>query len=208
MSTSHPAWAFERRGRPARLHVLPRPRVRDVSRHRDDGRLSDSRFARAERLRGTCLTWQTTMRRRSPLAQSKPISGYATRERARSKHRPSVGNRRRLFAALLLLMLGVWWSLPRASASDSHHVSAPTGVERSRAHAPFPVAAPRSSLVQVPRAPILERLPAALGSSAVPISICLRAVVTLPGCDRSRALGRIHTRRRVPRMNTDDPPCS
>src|SRR5687768_7786936 len=67
-------------------------------------------------------------------------------------------------AALVLLALGVWWGLASRPASDHRHVMDHPGVERASGNTPLAVTMPRGSLVQVPRAPVRERLSAAHAS--------------------------------------------
>ena len=130
--------------------------------------------------------------------------GFNTRsDRSPGRGAPILG------AILLLLVAGLAWNLASGPAiTNEGRGSNPVQLELGDGKARWAVVLPRSSLTEVPRAQVFERLPVVVTVAVHAASQGWRAhVITLRG-DVSETLRRVHTRRRVPRMNTDEPPWS
>ena len=113
-----------------------------------------------------------------------------------------------LTLVLLVLAVGIGWSVASGSGAEHRRASNPVRWELANGKVPWAVLLPRDSLTQVSRAPVLERLPVVVAAPALPVSIGSQAPVSTIEGDRSETLRRVQTRRRVPRMNSDDPPWS
>ena len=109
---------------------------------------------------------------------------------------------------LLLLAVGVAWRVTTTTGAEQRSTQTPVRWELDTGKAPRAVLLSRSGLTQVRRAPLCERLSVLLTALALPTSIVQRAFVSTVAGDRSETLRRVQTRRRVPRMNSDDPPWS
>ena len=110
--------------------------------------------------------------------------------------------------ALVLLFAGLGWWIGSGSGAEQPRTASPVQWELDDGKVAWAVVLPRSSLTQVPRAPVFERLPVAVMLPVLLVSIGPQALVSKLGGDRSETLRRVQTRRRVPRMNTDEPPWS
>ncbi len=116
--------------------------------------------------------------------------------------------RRFTLVLLLLLVVGIGWSVASGSGAERRETQNPVRWELEHGKVPWAVQLSRKSLMQVPRAPVLERLAVVVTAPFLSVSIGPRALVSTLEGDRSETLRRVQTRRRVPRMNTDEPPWS
>ena len=113
---------------------------------------------------------------------------------------------RSLFAVLALLALGGWWCLSPGLPSDAERGGDAAGYERASNNGQLAMVLPRGNRAQVPRASVFERLSVALGAPTLSVSLCPRVPIVMADGERSQAGRVVLTRRRVPRMNTDEPP--
>jgi hypothetical protein len=111
-----------------------------------------------------------------------------------------------LLASLAALVAALLWGgVPDASASTAHH--AVTSASRvAHATAQSAVLAASRPTAEVPRSPLLARLAVTWSEAVASIQGFARSVEAGPLCDRRRELRRVQTRRRVPRMNSEEPP--
>lgn len=111
--------------------------------------------------------------------------------------------------AILGLLLGacIWRGISSSSLEYRPAVSS-ARLEQVRNSKDRALVAPRTASAHVPRAPVFERLAVASRGSASAVSACSHVVAAAPEQYRSQILRRCQRRRKVPRMNTDEPPWS
>jgi len=110
----------------------------------------------------------------------------------------------------LLLLLASWMlALPQSYAATAPAQPAAVAADRDEARdgAAMEHVAAQSAMPQVPRAPLLARLPAPQLTTDPPPPTPARARSIRPH-DLRAALRRVQTRRRVPRLGGGDPPWS
>jgi hypothetical protein len=111
-----------------------------------------------------------------------------------------------LLAALLVLLVALLsGGVPHASARAANHgvTSAIKSVRDTAQSASLAASRPTA---EVPRSPLLARLAVTWADAVPSIHGWARSVDRGLSCDRRRELRRVQTRRRVPRMNSEEPP--
>lgn len=109
---------------------------------------------------------------------------------------------------LLLLLLSSWlWSAPslRVHGLPSRAAVVADGSREARAAAASDHIAAQTAMPEVPKAPLLARLPPTTVHAAAPGPIRRWSLLARPG-DRREALRRVQSRRRLPRLGGDEPP--
>lgn len=120
--------------------------------------------------------------------------------------RTSDSYRVRLTAFLWLLVGALLWGGLQEAAAGGAKRSVATAFSAAADNAERFLLAASRPIVKVARAPFLERLAVTPPMTAPGIRNLARALAAEPVCDRRRELRRFQTRRRVPRMNAEEPP--
>lgn len=115
---------------------------------------------------------------------------------------------RRLSLVLLLLVAGIGWVVTRGASGPAPRRSIPAQWELAHGEVPWAVLPQRTPLAKVPRAPVFERLAVAPVLPNLRVALGSRALAAGLRSQGSENLERVHVRRRVPRMNSDEPPWS
>lgn len=112
-------------------------------------------------------------------------------------------------AALLLLVVGLWVSLMSGQESQLPRLGDVASFDRDGDRPP-PAAVSSRSTLQVARASVFDRRSVALAFGALAVHASIAPGVLTDGQNGGsvESRRRVQIRRRVPRMNTDDPPWS
>jgi hypothetical protein len=111
-----------------------------------------------------------------------------------------------LLACLLVLVAAVLWGALPLAAAIATMEGTPRALGTPNDSAERSVLPAGQPMAKVPRAALVERLTVAC-SWALPLGRrSASSTATESPCDRRRDLRRVQTRRRVPRMNSEEPP--
>jgi hypothetical protein len=111
-----------------------------------------------------------------------------------------------LLACLLLLVTALLWSGGPHAAASAASQGATSAAKSVRVTAQAAALAASRPTAEVPRSPLLARLAVTWLEATPSIRRLTGSVDRELSCDRRRELRRVQTRRRVPRMNSEEPP--